>query len=54
MLRKSLTCSVLLGGRVIGNLGQPVCDWVTDASVFDVWVGGSTAQLSTTFEVSNP
>ncbi|HEX3088875.1 MAG TPA: glycoside hydrolase family 3 C-terminal domain-containing protein, partial [Ilumatobacteraceae bacterium] len=29
-----------------------VRDWVTDASTFDVWVGGdSTAQLSTTFEV---
>jgi beta-glucosidase len=28
-------------------------DWVTDASIFDVWVGGdSTAQLSTTFEVT--
>ncbi len=27
-------------------------DWVTDPSIFDVWVGGdSTAQLSTTFEV---
>ncbi len=28
-------------------------DWVTDSSTFDVWVGGdSTAQLSTTFEVT--
>jgi beta-glucosidase len=28
-------------------------DWVTDASTFDVWVGGdSTAPLSTTFEVT--
>ncbi len=28
-------------------------DWVTDAAAFDVWVGGdSTAQLSTTFEVT--
>jgi beta-glucosidase len=28
-------------------------DWVTDASAFDVWVGGdSTAPLSTTFEVT--
>ena len=28
-------------------------DWVIDASTFDVWVGGdSTAQLSTTFEVT--
>ena len=31
-----------------------VRDWVTDASTFDVWVGGdSTAQLSTTFEVTD-
>jgi beta-glucosidase len=30
-----------------------VRDWVTDSSTFDVWVGGdSTAQLSTTFEVT--
>jgi beta-glucosidase len=30
-----------------------VRDWVTDASTFDVWVGGdSTAPLSTTFEVT--
>jgi beta-glucosidase len=30
-----------------------VRDWVTDSSIFDVWVGGdSTAQLSTSFEVT--
>ena len=30
-----------------------VRDWVTDASTFDVWVGGdSTAELATTFEVT--
>jgi beta-glucosidase len=30
-----------------------VRDWVTDASTFDVWVGGdSTAQLSTRFEIT--
>jgi beta-glucosidase len=30
-----------------------VRDWVTDASTFEVWVGGdSTAQLSMTFEVT--
>jgi beta-glucosidase len=30
-----------------------VRDWVTDSSIFDVWVGGdSTTQLSTTFEVT--
>jgi beta-glucosidase len=30
-----------------------VRDWVTDASTFDVWLGGdSTAQLSTKFEVT--
>jgi beta-glucosidase len=30
-----------------------VRDWVTDSSIFDVWVGGdSTAQLSTRFEVT--
>ena len=30
-----------------------VRDWVTDPSIFDVWVGGdSTAQLSTRFEVT--
>ena len=29
-------------------------DWVTDTSTFDVWVGGdSTAQLATSFEVTN-
>jgi hypothetical protein len=28
-------------------------DWLTDSSTFDLWVGGdSTAQLSTTFEVT--
>ncbi len=32
-----------------------VRDWVTDASTFDVWVGGdSTAELSATFEVTAP
>jgi beta-glucosidase len=31
-----------------------VRDWVTDASTFDIWVGGdSTASLSTTFEVAD-
>ena len=31
-----------------------VRDWVTDASTFDVWVGGSsTASLGTTFEVTS-
>ena len=31
-----------------------VRDWVTDSSTFDVWVGGdSTAQLSTTFEITD-
>ena len=31
-----------------------VRDWVTDASTFDVWVGGdSTAQLSTRFDVTD-
>jgi beta-glucosidase len=30
-------------------------DWVLDSSVFDIWVGGdSTADLATTFEVSEP
>jgi beta-glucosidase len=30
-----------------------VRDWVSDSTTFDVWVGGdSTAQLSTTFEVT--
>src|SRR4051794_9368951 len=30
-------------------------DWVTDASVFDVWVGGdSTASLTTTIEITQP
>jgi beta-glucosidase len=29
--------------------------WVTDASIFDVWIGGdSTAELSTTFEIAQP
>ncbi len=32
-----------------------VRDWVTDASTFDVWVGGdSTAERSATFEVTRP
>ena len=32
-----------------------VRDWVTDASTFDVWVGGdSTAELAATFEVTGP
>jgi len=30
-----------------------VREWVTDASIFDVWIGGdSTAELSTTFEIT--
>ena len=30
-----------------------VRDWVTDASTFDVWVGGdSTAELATRFDVT--
>jgi beta-glucosidase len=30
-----------------------VRDWVLDASIFDVWVGGdSTAELTATFEVT--
>ena len=30
-------------------------DWVLDSSVFDIWVGGdSTAELGTTFEVTEP
>ena len=38
-----------------GGTGTPPArDWVTDASTFDVWVGGdSTAPLSTTFEVTS-
>jgi beta-glucosidase len=29
-------------------------DWVTDASVFDVWIGSdSTATLSTSFDVTH-
>jgi beta-glucosidase len=32
-----------------------VREWVTDASIFDVWIGGdSTAELSTTFEITQP
>jgi beta-glucosidase len=30
-------------------------DWVLDSSIFDIWVGGdSTAELTTTFEVTRP
>jgi beta-glucosidase len=32
-----------------------VRDWTTDSSTFDVWIGGdSTAELSTTFDVTGP
>ena len=39
--------------RTSGGTGTPaVRDWVTDASTFDVWVGGdSTAGLAGTFEI---
>ncbi|MET0902750.1 MAG: beta-glucosidase BglX [Acidimicrobiales bacterium] len=47
---RTLQFSVTPDQRRYWNAGTR--DWVTDASTFDVWVGGdSTAQLSTTFEV---
>ena len=45
-------CEFLLGPDERRYWSAAVRDWVTDASTFDVWVGGdSTAPLSTTFEV---
>ncbi len=50
---ESRTLRFELGGAQRRYWNAAVRDWVLDASTFDVWVGGdSTAELTTTFEVS--
>ena len=42
-----------LGPEALRYWNAAVRDWVTDASPFDIWVGGdSTAELNTTFSVT--
>jgi beta-glucosidase len=50
---ESRTVQFTLGPAELRYWSAAVRDWTIDASTFDVWVGGdSTAQLSTTFEVT--
>jgi beta-glucosidase len=50
---ESRTIQFTLGPAELRYWNAAVRDWVLDASTFDVWVGGdSTAELSTTFEVT--
>jgi beta-glucosidase len=50
---ESRTLQFPLGPNERQYWNAAACDWVTDSSTFDVWVGGdSTAQLSTSFEVT--
>jgi beta-glucosidase len=49
------TLSFPVGPGVRRYWNAAVRDWVTDASTFDVWVGGnSTAELTGTFEITTP
>lgn len=49
----SRTVQFTLGPAELRYWSEAVRNWTVDASTFDVWVGGdSTAQLSTTFEVT--
>ena len=50
---ESRTVQFTLGPAELRYWSAALRDWTIDASTFDVWVGGdSTAQLSTTFEVT--
>jgi beta-glucosidase len=50
---ESRTVSFLVGPDERRYWNAAVRDWVTDASTFDVWVGGdSTAELAGTFEIT--
>lgn len=50
---ESRTVQFTLGPAELRYWSAAVRNWTVDASTFDVWVGGdSTAQLSTTFEVT--
>ena len=50
---ESSTLTFPLGPKERGYWSAAVRDWVIEPSTFDVWVGGdSTAQLTTTFQVS--
>jgi beta-glucosidase len=50
---ESRTVQFTLGPADLRYWSAALRDWTIDASTFDVWVGGdSTAQLSTTFEVT--
>ena len=49
----SRTVPFTLGPAELRYWSAALRDWTIDASTFDVWVGGdSTAQLTTTFEVT--
>jgi beta-glucosidase len=50
---ESRTVQFTLGPEELRSWSAAVRHWTIDASTFDLWVGGdSTAQLSTTFEVT--
>jgi beta-glucosidase len=50
---ESRVVELLVGPNERRYWNAAVRDWVTDSSIFDVWVGGdSTTQLSTRFEVT--
>ena len=50
---ESRTVQFTLGPEELRYWSAAVRHWTIDASTFDLWVGGdSTAQLSTTFEVT--
>jgi beta-glucosidase len=52
---ESRTLSFPVGPAERRYWNAAVRDWVTDTSTFDVWVGGdSTADLTTTFEITQP
>jgi beta-glucosidase len=51
---ESRTVRFALGPGELRHWNAATRDWLIDAATFDVWIGGdSTAQLSTTFEVTH-
>jgi beta-glucosidase len=51
---ESRTLQFTIGRAELSYWNAVSCDWVLDASTFDVWVGGdSTAELAVTFQVVN-
>jgi beta-glucosidase len=51
---ESRTVRFALGPGELRHWNAAARDWLVDAATFDVWIGGdSTAELSTTFEVTH-